>query len=330
VKALFISLLVIAQLAVACSTKPVAAQPTAATNTTESIKPIPTSYGTAPDQAGSVVQLDYTAHASGSTTTTRAKHALVYLPYNYDKTRPYNVFYLLHGGGGSAEVLLGGAGQSTALKNLLDNMIAQGELAPLIVVAPTFYQPGNTDNGIAAAGELTKKFPQEVLHDLLPAVEGRYHTYAASTTPAGLCAARTHRAFGGFSMGAVTTWYTFIEGLDYFKYFMPLSGDSWVIAQQGGASRPDETAAYLHNVVAKSKYGPRDFFIYALTGSGDIAYTAMNNQIAAMKKFPDRFVFNNEPSKGSIRFDVLAGGVHSYPYVLRYIYNALPAFWPKK
>ena len=36
-------------------------------------------------------------------------------------------------------------------------------------------------------------------------------------TEEGLQASREHRAFGGFSLGAVTTWYQFIYNLDYIK-----------------------------------------------------------------------------------------------------------------
>lgn len=61
--------------------------------------------------------------------------------------------------------------------------------------------------------------------DLIPAVEGTYSSYAEDTTSEGLQASRDYRAFAGFSMGCVATWRTFQYCLDYFRYFMPSSGN---------------------------------------------------------------------------------------------------------
>ena len=87
---------------------------------------------------------------------------------------------------------------------------------------------------------LTQKEVKELVEDLLPAVESKFHTYAETMTPAGFKATREHRAFGGFSMGSVTTWYAFIENLPYFSKFVPLSGDSWAIEQMGGETKTED------------------------------------------------------------------------------------------
>ena len=55
----------------------------------------------------------------------------------------------------------------------------------------------------------------------MPCVESRFHTYAEDVTPEAFQASRAHRAFGGFSLGAVTTWYQFIYNLDFIQYFCP-------------------------------------------------------------------------------------------------------------
>ena len=64
-----------------------------------------------------------------------------------------------------------------------------------------------------------RALPIELVNDLIPAVEGRYHTYAETTDREGIEVSRSHRAIGGFSMGAVTTWYAFDETLNAFRYF---------------------------------------------------------------------------------------------------------------
>ena len=99
---------------------------------------------------------------------------------------------------------------------------------------------------------------------------------------------------------------------------------------QGGSSKPNETAAYLNNSVKNSAYKANDFFIYALTGSSDIAFNAMNNQIAAMKNYPESFKFSEDFSKGNIYFNFLKDATHTYEYAQRYVYNALPSFWTLK
>lgn len=44
-------------------------------------------------------------------------------------------------------------------------------------------------------------------------------------------------------MGAVTTWYALEHTLDCFKYFMPISSDSWSLGRFAGMDYPNETAA---------------------------------------------------------------------------------------
>ncbi|MBQ1464674.1 MAG: glycoside hydrolase, partial [Ruminococcus sp.] len=59
----------------------------------------------------------------------------VYLPYGYDPNKQYNIFYLMHGGGENENTIFS---KDVKLANILDHMIMNGELEPLIVVTPTF------------------------------------------------------------------------------------------------------------------------------------------------------------------------------------------------
>lgn len=212
-----------------------------------------------------------------------------------------------------------------ALNDILDHAIENGEIEPLIVVTPTFYAPSDHDTSVSNAAEQVAVFHKEFINDLMPAVENHYNTYAKTTDPEGLEASRNHRAFGGFSMGSVTTWYQFVNALDYVAYFMPLSGDCWEYGNQGGRSHPHETAEYLSGFSASAKHGD-DFFIYAMTGGDDIAYDAMNNQINAMRE-TDAFVFGTSVDDGNIAFRILDGATHDYTYYRNYIYTILPYFF---
>lgn len=190
-------------------------------------------------------------------------------------------------------------------------MIDNGDIEPTIVVTSTFYP----DNRSGPEHELTADFHHELINDLVPAVEGTFRTYALATDAAGLKASREHRAFGGFSMGSVTTWYTFINCLDYFKYYMPISGD-W---QYGRMGSDDENyknaAAYLNSIAESSGYAATDYYIYAATGTDDIAYNAMTAQIEAMKAYPSSFIYDQDFSKGNFYYGVVHGGKHNNTYM---------------
>lgn len=295
--------------------------------TLDEIREVPAAYLQESDQPGTIERVDYQTASYTDPDETQDKYAYIYIPYGYDETQQYDVLYLLHGGGGSVETCFGGEGQSSELKRILDTLIANGEMEPLLVVTPTFYPMDNTDNSVSTAGELVARFPDELANNLIPAVESQYSTYAESADSQGLTASRAHRAFGGFSMGSVTTWYVFMENLDYFHTFIPISGDCWAITTQGGGSRPEETAEALEQALGDSSYGPEDFFIYVITGSEDIAYPMMSSQIEAMQDLPDSFHFGTENGVENIRFAVLDGGVHNYNYVRQYLYNLMPLLW---
>jgi enterochelin esterase-like enzyme len=71
----------------------------------------------------------------------------VYLPYGYSGENRYNVFYLMHGGWGNETSPLGTSGRPNVFKNVMDNAIANGEIAPLIIVCPTYNNTSPDDSG---------------------------------------------------------------------------------------------------------------------------------------------------------------------------------------
>ncbi len=231
----------------------------------------------------------------------------VYTPYNYDPSKKYNIFYLMHGGGEDENTLI--SQNDTMMQNMLDNMIMNGELEPLIVVFPTFNK---TEAG---------KFYGEFRQSLVPFIEGKYSTYANKDTSAeSLKASRMHRAYGGFSMGSVSTWAVLENCLDIVGYFMPLSGDHW-----SGNSAYDK-AKSIANAIDRSGLKKDEYFILAATGSDDIAYPNVNPQVEEMKKM-SQFVYTSDFSKGNFYFMVAPGKTHWWGYVRHYVYDALPYFF---
>lgn len=257
---------------------------------------------------------------------TREKYANIYLPYGYDesdKKKKYNILYVMHGGGGNSDAWL----DSCNVKNMLDYAIDEKQVEPLIVVFPSFYKEkigrvGPPDRDVERGHVLF--FQKELIEDLLPAVEKVCNTYAEDTSKEAFQASRMHRGFSGFSMGGAATWFAFTNNMDYFSYYVPLSGDCWEIEGQGGLLKPDETAKVLHDHAIRSGYGVDEYFIYTATGSEDIAYDALNTQVNAMRKFPDTFFEDEDLSKGNFHYLLAEGEVHAYEAVYHYLYNILP------
>ncbi len=247
------------------------------------------------------------------------KKACIYLPYGYDERKKYNVLYLMHGGGGyEGTFLLGDDGSRNekykciGFKNIIDHGIEDGKIDPLIIVCPTYNNEDiNDSHHFGRAIELTRHYPRELVNDLIPAVEQKYSSYAMSTDKDGLMKSRDHRAFGGFSMGAVTTWRVFDSCLDCFRFFIPVSGNL-------GDGQMHEEA------VKRSGYSKEDFFIFTVTGSEDFARDNLRKQIINMgNEYSDTFKIADTMDRGNIVYREVEGAYHDYRFANQYIYNAL-------
>ncbi len=253
------------------------------------------------------------------------KYANVYLPYGYDPCdaeKKYNVLYLMHGGGGNPDAWL----DTCHIKNMLDCCFYDGAAEPFIAVFPSYYpgMAGTVDlSRMEGERKMVRDFAEEFVKELVPAVESRYRTWAANVAEDGLRASRAHRAFGGFSMGSVTTWFEFLINLPYIATFLPLSGDCWAAELMGGNSKPKETAEILAAAAEKALKKGFDFRIFAATGSEDPASGNMAGQIAEMKRLPP-FVFSEDPGSGNFHYEIAQGAVHSYECVFNYVYSYLP------
>ncbi|WP_159882186.1 alpha/beta hydrolase [Paenibacillus puerhi] len=143
------------------------------------------------------------------------KTCSIYLPAGYDEHDPetrYNVMYLLHGVGGDHEEWLSGNGTvdgNFILCNIMDNLIANGHIDPLIIVFPNGRSAHDgTDRSFQTTGTHILGFyyfDYELRYDLIPFIESEYHTYANSkdTSPEGIEKNRMHRAIAGLSMGGM-------------------------------------------------------------------------------------------------------------------------------
>ena len=273
-------------------------------------------YITEVTQRGKTVLFRYDAQTQDGQAYT--KGAVVYIPYGYDpedtETR-YNVLYLMHGHGGGYTTLLGNPGGFSTMMFVLDAMIEKGRIEPMFVVCPTYMIPELDEFWCAA------NFSYELNNYLIPAFESSYNTYATDVTPETIRATRTHRAFGGFSMGSLCTWNVFQNSLDQIAYYMPCCG---------GISFGDDAgsmAVMLAQKVAAAGYTKDDFFIYAgCGGEGDVGYKGLTAQINAMKENSDTFVYCENFRDGNLYYTQCSGG-HSPKSVELIMYMALPTFF---
>ena len=135
----------------------------------------------------------------------------IYTPPDYQKgTRRYPVLYLLHGSNDTA------AGWTTAgyANFVLDNLLAEKKMVPMIVVMPFGHA---TPFGVPVpAGGVSNDalFELYLLQDVIPTLEGKYRVIPG----------RQNRAIAGLSMGGGQSLRIGLGHLDLFSAVASFSG----------------------------------------------------------------------------------------------------------
>jgi S-formylglutathione hydrolase FrmB len=155
------------------------------------------------------------------------KKVNIYLPAGYNQDDPatkYNVLYLLHGVGGNRDEWLRGSGRidgNFVIGNILDNLILNGDLEPLIVVFPEGRSTEDWENTAFTPDETNLLgfyyFDYELRYDLIPFIEANFHTYAKiqDKSAEALAVNRKHRALAGLSMGGMQALNLTLGGYRY-------------------------------------------------------------------------------------------------------------------
>ncbi|MFC0772157.1 alpha/beta hydrolase-fold protein [Terrimonas alba] len=140
------------------------------------------------------------------------REMLVYTPPGYSPNRKYPVIYLLHG-------LNSGAGQWpywVRADNVIDNLLADGKIEPVIMVFPNCNTNVTVSNpkpdeqeerkdGFKGYG---KSFENDLLNDIIPYIESHYSVYTD----------RKHRALAGLSMGGGQSLNIGLSHINSFAY----------------------------------------------------------------------------------------------------------------
>ena len=288
----------------------------------EAMKEIPDKYKDPAEQKGRVEKFFYKTENHHETET--EKYGYIYLPYGYDSNKPYDIVYQLHGGGEICDRALYKGEEPTYKKHMLDHMIANGDIRPVLFVSCEWY-PDNRNPIRGAGSDLNRDFHTELVRDLIPAVESRYHGYSDFKTDAkSLIAAREHRLLMGWSMGSVTMWFTVLTpDLAYFQNYNFESGDCWAVAEHAGEVAR-ETAQVLHDTILANGFEKKDFNFYITTGTKDIAYPNLYPLAQALTEHPDLFDFSED---GNCVTQIWENGEHHTQWRRQYQYNAILNFF---
>jgi enterochelin esterase-like enzyme len=150
-----------------------------------------------------------------STTLGKNRRVLVYTPPNYDRSpAPLPVLYLYHGFWDTRYSWV----TEGRLAQILDNLLAEGEAVPMIVVVPEAHALAPEPTPMTSPNFVTNVTPyltknqqavdDELFHDIIPFIKAHY---AISDEP-------RERAIAGLSMGGLQAIETGIVHLGYFGW----------------------------------------------------------------------------------------------------------------
>jgi enterochelin esterase family protein len=246
---------------------------------------------------GTVQAVAYKSKALGTD-----RKVVVYTPPAYEtSTARYPVLYLLHGAG-SNETSWTERGKAHVI---LDNLIADGKLKPLVVVMPFGYAfqraPGARGDG-AENKTQREGFTRDLLEDVIPMIDARFRVHAD----------RDHRAIAGLSLGGAQS---LAIGLTHTDLFSRVAGFS---SAMGAATNP-ETGGVDFNVVLKdsARLNSELKLLWIGCGTEDTLFDSNREFSVLLSRNKIEHVFR------------VSGGAHTFPVWQRYLNEVAPMLFPE-
>ena len=172
-----------------------------------------------------------------SKTVQGVRRVFIYTPPNYSRSSErYPVLYLFHGAGGDES----GWTDNGRANLILDNLIADGKLKPIVVVMPYGYAYPPTSplaDGPDAMKRQRDGFSRDLIEDLIPFVQANYRVHSD----------REHRAIAGLSLGGGQALGI---GLSHTDLFSRVAGFSPAL---GAVTSPQAGGLDFKPLVADSK-----------------------------------------------------------------------------
>lgn len=186
--------------------------------------------------------------------TVRRMH--VWTPAGYEKTNDkLPVLYLIHGGGDNDASWpnVGAAGW------ILDNLLAEGKMVPMVVV-----MPNGTVTGVPNE---VPPFAEDMVTDIIPFIEANYNVKTDKDS----------RAIAGLSMGGMETMEVAFPHYDMFSWV-------WVMSSSFAPGQDPKAEAERLKVpqnIAKINQSFK-LMVFSQGGSSDIAYNNCKNTLKVM------------------------------------------------
>ena len=180
----------------------------------------------------------------------------VWTPAGYEKSADkLPVLYLIHGGGDN-DASWPGVG---AAGWILDNLLAEGKMVPMVVVMP---------NGTIPVQNEVPPFAEDMYYSIIPFIEANYNVLTD----------RDHRAVAGLSMGGMETLEVSFNHPDDFAYVWVLS------ASFAPGQDPAAESARLKVKENIAKLNSFKKMVFTQGGPTDIAYQNSQNTRAQLDK----------------------------------------------
>ena len=181
----------------------------------------------------------------------------VYTPPGYGKdNRVYPVIYIMHGAGGNETDWI----INMRANFILDNLIAEGEAVPMILVSANGYV---TDNYIV-------DFTEDLLGSIVPYIEANYR---AETNPKG-------RALAGLSLGGIWTTNTVFSHPGEFAYVGVFSSGFF------------SSTAFPESLLANPEINKRTKLLWFSSGDQtDITYNLTMSTLALLDEYGINYTF---------------------------------------
>jgi len=196
----------------------------------------------------------------------------VWTPAGYEKSKAkLPVLYLIHGGGDN-DASWPGVG---AAGWILDNLLAEGKMVPMIVVMP---------NGtITNVPNEVPPFAQDMVKSIIPFVEANYNVYTDAK----------HRAVAGLSMGGMETMEVAFNNIDMFTYV-------WVLSSSMMPGQDPAAESERLNVKKNAAKMNKQFkaLVFTQGGPADIAYKNCENTRNQLVKDGLKFDYMENAQEG--------------------------------
>ena len=230
------------------------------------------------------------------------RRVFVYTPPNYERASTrYPVLYLLHGAGSDESSW----SESGRVNLILDNLIADGKLKPLIVVMPYGYAYPPMSPLASGADAMKRQragFNRDLIEDVIPLVQASYRVYTD----------REHRAIAGLSLGGAQA---LGMGLSHPELFSRVAGFSPAL---GAVTSPEAGGLDFKELVADTKKVNGEFkLVWVGCGSDDTLFQSVQSFSKTLDSSGVKHVFRE------------TDGAHTWLNWRRYLAEVAPQLFPQ-